>query len=284
MLFSRKQYIWIVISCFVALILFSFIDLPVSKAIANPDPTARPFCQFMYIFGEMASSVFLVVGSAIFFRAAKYKSHPLVRVWNIFFTILTFLLALFMAVMMITFRIERLPDPTLATIIILFVLVATWILCDRFWLLKQDQTAILRLERVAYLLIVYSILLNMVINVIKPIWGRVRFRDLLSDYSNFSPWYLIQGVAGAASFPSGHAANAISAIGLALYVDPSKPGRVKKVFYFGVIWGLTVAISRVFFGAHYLSDITMGMFISISLYVFLCWLFRLKEHHAGLRL
>ncbi|WP_099222694.1 phosphatase PAP2 family protein [Listeria costaricensis] len=284
MLFSRKQYLWIVLGCVVALILFSFIDLPVSKAIANPDPAARPFCQFMYIFGEMASSLFLLIGSVIFFRAAQYKNHPILRIWNAFFTIITFLLAVFMAAMMINFRVESLSNTTLSTIFIVIILAAAWILCDRLWLLKKEKAEILRLERVAYLLIVYSVLLNVIINVIKPIWGRVRFRDLLPDYSNFSPWYLIQGVAGAASFPSGHAANAISMIGLALYVDPSKPSRVKKVFYFGVIWGLTVAISRVFFGAHYLSDITMGILISISLYVFLCWVFRLKEYHAGLKL
>ncbi|MBK7228246.1 MAG: phosphatase PAP2 family protein [Ignavibacteriales bacterium] len=44
------------------------------------------------------------------------------------------------------------------------------------------------------------------VSLIKIFWGRIRFRDLSDNYSDFTPWYFSQGVTGHQSFPSGHAA------------------------------------------------------------------------------
>lgn len=46
------------------------------------------------------------------------------------------------------------------------------------------------------------------VEAMKYLWGRVRFRDLLAagSYDAFTPWYIINGINGNKSFPSGHTA------------------------------------------------------------------------------
>ncbi len=100
------------------------------------------------------------------------------------------------------------------------------------------------------------------IEISKVLWGRVRFRDLIKDgsYDRFTAWYIINGVTGNRSFPSGHTAGAaMSYLMMALpFVSPKWAKRRYLCFALPLIYTSIVAYTRLVMGAHYLSDVTVG--------------------------
>ena len=107
------------------------------------------------------------------------------------------------------------------------------------------------------------------VSLVKIFWGRIRFRDLTGYYSDFTPWYLPQGINGNQSFPSGHAAMGFRLIGLFIFFA-DKPF-YKRIIIKGLIisWGIIVCTSRVIIGGHFTSDGLFGAFAMIIAYLFL---------------
>jgi len=104
---------------------------------------------------------------------------------------------------------------------------------------------------------------------LKIFLGRIRFRDLAENYSNFTAWYIPQGVTGNDSFPGGHSAMGFMMI--ALFVFFTDKPFYKRIILKGLIisWALTVCVSRIVIGAHYASDVLFGAFAIIISYLFL---------------
>ncbi len=102
----------------------------------------------------------------------------------------------------------------------------------------------------------------------KYLWGRVRFRDLLADgsYEAFTPWYIINGINGNKSFPSGHTAGAGMSYLLMLFPFVFNKFKDKKqlCFWIPCVYTSIVAFTRLVMGAHYLSDVTVGGIVSFS--------------------
>ena len=102
----------------------------------------------------------------------------------------------------------------------------------------------------------------------KYLWGRVRFRDLLADgsYEAFTPWYIINGINGNKSFPSGHTAGAGMSYLLMLFPFVFNKFKDRKQFCFWIpcVYTSIVAFTRLVMGAHYLSDVTVGGIVSFS--------------------
>lgn len=123
-------------------------------------------------------------------------------------------------------------------------------------------------------------------HIIKPFSGRARYRTLnvLNDFSRFTPWYkfngkievsnleLTLGVAsdGYKSFPSGHSSAVAMLITLTALVEfvPSLNKKLNKaLLYLAVFVGIVlVTFGRIFVGAHYLSDVLVGTFITFISY------------------
>jgi len=104
---------------------------------------------------------------------------------------------------------------------------------------------------------------------IKQLWGRVRFKDLDAFYSNFTEWFIPNGINGNQSFPSGHAAMAWMILPLLLLVvNKSKTIKISLLILI-ISWGLAVGLSRVVIGSHYASDILFGSNIVIILFLLL---------------
>lgn len=104
---------------------------------------------------------------------------------------------------------------------------------------------------------------------LKILWGRIRFRDLAENYSDFTPWYWPNGITGNQSLPSGHAAMSFMMIVLFIFFM-DKPF-YKRIILKGLVisWGLAVCASRVVMGAHFTSDVLFGAMIVIVAYLFL---------------
>ena len=118
-----------------------------------------------------------------------------------------------------------------------------------------------------------------IINLMKAVWGRVRFRDLTDGYDAFTAWYVINGNTGAHSFPSGHTGSAGMSYFLMFLPFVSEKGRKYSFLCFAApfVYTVAVAATRLVMGAHYLSDVAVGgtvaftcVLVSLEVYRKLC--------------
>lgn len=109
------------------------------------------------------------------------------------------------------------------------------------------------------------------VEIMKTLWGRVRFRDLLAsgNYDEFTPWYIISGKNGNKSFPSGHTAGAGMSYLMMFFPYLSEKCEKRKTLCFAVpfVYTSVVAFTRLVMGAHYLSDVTIGGVVSFTLVI-----------------
>lgn len=105
---------------------------------------------------------------------------------------------------------------------------------------------------------------------LKFTWGRVRFRDLAPDFSDFTPWYLPQGINGNQSFISGHTTYAWLVLPWILLFKPGT-ARYRNIVLAVIIWGVVNGLSRVVIGAHYASDVLFSTAFTIGWFILLDW-------------
>jgi len=124
----------------------------------------------------------------------------------------------------------------------------------------------------AIIAIVYILLIVIVMNSIKSVWGRLRMREMVDPVREFTPWYEIHFRGGFdnrfASFPSGHTMNAAGVILItllpALFAGlKGKEGLLRVIAY---LWAAVVGFSRVVAGAHFATDVTFGILLSYALF------------------
>jgi membrane-associated phospholipid phosphatase len=131
---------------------------------------------------------------------------------------------------------------------------------------NKDWSSFRKLSGVISLLTIIHPLLF--VQLIKLFWGRVRFRDLSIGYTEYTPWFIPQGITGNQSFPSGH--TAMGWVFLPLLIPLRKWEWKHPIRLIGTIliigWGIFVGLSRIVVGAHYASDVlfSTGMAILIS--------------------
>lgn len=132
---------------------------------------------------------------------------------------------------------------------------------------KVEPGRLFQLFCIAMTAVIYCISVLVIISLIKLFWGRVRPRDL-QNLSEYTLWYLPQGITGNRSFPSGHTANASTLIVITMFA-PLVKSRLIKVTLFVVpaIWIVTMAMSRILIGAHYCSDTLFAATISVILFI-----------------
>jgi len=106
------------------------------------------------------------------------------------------------------------------------------------------------------------------IQVVKYLWGRVRFRELDAAFSQFTPWYCPQGITGFDSFPSGHAATGFMLLAIFILLEKKKLWLKNLALVVIVLWGILLASSRVVIGAHYASDVLFGSFFIIITFIY----------------
>lgn len=119
--------------------------------------------------------------------------------------------------------------------------------------------------------ILYFVLVLIVMNVLKSIWGRMRFREMADPLTQFTPWYQIMNRGGFsdiyASFPSGHSMNSAAVILLTLLPGflPQLEGKKRILKIVAYVWMIIVGSSRIMIGAHFASDVTVGIMLSLLL-------------------
>lgn len=247
------------------LVIFTFTDLQISMAVATKPVIGR----ILEILGEIPFTLLATTGCAMLVRFRNKKSL-LKNIAALFGGGVLFLLFSIMGGFMTWNYLSRnLGDvPTAAAVVIGLVIAAAAI-----WITLQvpveNRGKSLRYAATALL---YFLLVLIVMNSLKTIWGRMRFREMTDPLNEFTRWYQICGRGkfddAFASFPSGHSMNSAGVILLILLPDliPALQGKEKMLRIFAYIWCVAVGFSRVLMGAHFASDVTIGVMISLLIF------------------
>ena len=243
---------------------FAFTDLKISISVVNQN---SGWAIFLENFGEIPGLLVLYSGAVIFIAWYKPRSKLKHYSFSVFVFIATVYLSRRISIVIyhgVTGNNDIIADYKLYIYLIFFIL--NWSLYIRLKKLNYSVT-LKTYSKVSILLGLYGYLF--LVQLIKLLWGRVRFRHIDACYSNFTPWFLPNGMNGNQSFPSGHAAMAFMILPLLLLVvNKSKPIKISLLILI-IFWGLTVSLSRVVIGAHYASDALFGSFIIVIVFLLL---------------
>ncbi len=238
-----KLLLTIIIVWIILAIVFGLYDLEISKATVNRESI---WANIGKDYGEapgygiIAVAISILIGS---YQDDLKKQKIAAYIFLIIGTFILILAIIFISIWLIAF------GGGIAVGVLLFLIFAH----NRDW--KEFKT-------IAIVIILLTVINPLIfVQICKILWGRVRFRDLSSDYSNYTPWFLplgpISWLHGNASFPSGHTAMAFMLLPLIIQVKDRKwTDPIKLIVIFLIIgWGIFVAFSRIVTGDHFASDI-----------------------------
>lgn len=241
------------------------LDYTISVSLVNEHSLWANFFNF---FGEIPAYFGLWISVVILTanRSSK-KIKGLIEfiVGLIFLSLLSFMMVL----IPINYAFEETGIPSLwyGVIVVLGLIVFGL----SIYLTTKKKQAFKGMSKAGIVLLLLVISEILAVNVIKMIWARPRMRSI-DDVSEFKHWYEINGWTTdneLKSFPSGHTANAMVSLGYLVFVPFIKKLKAKHIIIFAIIWTSLVALSRVVLGAHFLSDVIVGSYITIWIYALL---------------
>ena len=260
---EKKQLALLIFVWALLAVVFSFYDLKISIRLYDPDSA---WAYMLEAYGQIPGLIVALLGGSVLLRLRGWKPGWKEILLNLFYGLFTLLAAL---VIWADLQGVQVGDEiSVGLTIALGVLTVTAL---QVLLRFIPHERLLRFEkpaRVAVLLYVFAPLLTTWF--FKFLWGRVTFRELASGYTDFTPWYLPQGYTGHRSFISGHTGFAWLVLPLTLLA--TKGTRAYYLVWVGVLlWGISVAVSRVVIGAHFASDVLFATGISFL------WFFALRH-------
>lgn len=261
---NKKEGIALGIAAVVLLLAATFGDLALSQAVYNQQ---NLYGLFFEAFGELPG-----VLVAVFSSAALMVTMPKPLNFKRWLGLIGLgLLMVSYGLMGGSMPVSYLGGPTAVSILLGVVFVA-----GSLWLASRvDQQHHAALRRAAVIGLLAFVGAVFFITLIKMGWGRPRFRSMIDPITQFTPWFLPQGLAAGnefMSFPSGHTANSAVILWIALIPSfvPALAGKEQPLKIAAFLWIGMVMFSRIIMGAHFLSDVTMGAIISIGFFCLLC--------------
>lgn len=282
--FQKKTIIAVLLMLAGCMVIGSFFDYQISSAIFNPNSF---FGIFFASYGQLPAMLCFSIGGCLLIKIAN-KKHLVSFVLSYVFGILLTAFAILGIAMDPMLYIPNMSLPI--SVVIALVLV---VVCD-YLVLKYSKEA--KREDVKKVIIAFIGIMFveiMLINIIKIPWGRPRMRMIsVTPEASFQPWWVIGsemkdklvalGVAAEEfkSFPSGHTGNAACAmlLGILPIICTSLKGKEKTLFISGFVFTLVVAFSRLVMGAHFLTDVTVGMTITFIVEVIFVYFLFGKKH------
>lgn len=253
------------------LLLFTFLDLPLSKALFHPE---SPFGNMFAGFAELPCTLLGVFSCAALVVTRKRENKVLSAVSLVGFGLLTLLFSLMAGFLPLNY----LPLPKAFLLMGVVYAVAALVLSLR--LAGRDEESAATLRRLAVLGILLVLAAMVIINIVKIFWGRPRMRSMSDPDAQFVFWFIPQGLAAGEefkSFPSGHSANAACILWITLLPALFPRLRTKRAYTalnctaYG--WIVLTMVSRIIMGAHFATDVLMGAGITALCFYLLKWKF-----------
>lgn len=268
MVLSKKFMVsaFLILVALLSILAIGDLDYNISKAIISP---GSYWAGFFNLFGEVPAISGMLIGTVILFGARRKE-----RLWsNILGTVIALpFMALFSYMIVLTpvryfYEFSEGGIPTFAKMGV--VVGASILFLLTLMIVKRTETHRFReLRKVGVILLVLVVAEMILVNVLKVVWGRPRMRSMES-IEQFKHWYSLNGPAAGEefkSFPSGHTANGFVMLAYTMFIPYLKNINSKVFVGFTVFWGCAVALSRVVMGAHFLSDVLVGSYITILIY------------------
>ncbi len=245
--------LWVVLA-----VIFGMYDLDISKQLVNQN---SGWAKFLENYGMIPGLLVIQSGIYIYYSIIKIKTD----VWSYVQRIVFFLASSGL----IIYLFDILFDDTVSNHFIIFLIISfsTNII---IFILLHFQREVRSAVTIRYAKVVIGMALFgyvFCIQCIKYLWGRVRFRQLDAAFSQFTPWYLPQGITGFDSFPSGHAATGFMLLSLLILFNNKKQWIKNSALLIIILWGTVLSLSRVVIGAHYASDVLFGSFFIIMTFL-----------------
>ncbi len=249
--FTAKLLLIIVIVWAILAIIFGFTDLELSKAVVDENSAWGIFGRD---YGEVPGYALIAIALATFLGSFND---------NLNLQKIPAYISIIVGIFFIIFASGKTDFYTGWSLIVpmIFYIIFTW---------NKDWKSYRNLAGIVSLLAIINPLTF--VQIVKIFWGRVRFRDLTPGFTDYTPWFLPQGITGNRSFPSGHTAMGWMFLPLLIMlIDRKTMDYIKISFSFLIFgWGIFVGLSRIVIGAHYASDVLfstgMASVITILLY------------------
>jgi membrane-associated phospholipid phosphatase len=246
---------WVVLA-----VIFGMYDLEISKQLVNEN---SGWAKFLENYGMIPGLLVILSGIYIYCSFIKIKSG----VWSYVQRIVLFLVSSGLIFYLMEILLDKLMlENFITSLIIAFAL--NLIIFIVLQIRKQVKSTIaIQYAKVVIGMAFFGYVIC--IQVVKYLWGRVRFRELDAAFSQFTPWYLPQGITGFDSFPSGHAATGFMLLSLLILLHNKKQWIKYSALLLIILWGTVLSLSRVVIGAHYASDVLFGSFFIIFAFIIL---------------
>ena len=268
MVLSKRFYI-VSVSIFVVLmtvLAIGNLDFTISSAIINENSL---WARFFDIFGEIPAVGGLIVAVTLLYGGRNRS----IKWWNIVSSILSVVLisifSFFMTFSIVRYIFHEDLDTITTLAYVIMGIVALCIIITALYVAHVKGHKFVDFKRHAWILIVLVLSEMVFVNILKGIWARPRMRSI-SDVGDFKHWYEINGWTNdneLKSFPSGHTSNGFVILAYMIFVPYIKSIKMRYFIIGAVIWGTLVALSRVVLGAHFLSDVLVGGYITIFLFI-----------------
>lgn len=247
--------IWIILA-----VIFGIYDLEISKQIVNQNSS---WAKFLENYGMIPGLIVILSGIYIYYSFIKTKSD----IWSYIQKVTFFLVSSGLIFYLSDILFDTAASNHLLTFLSISIIVNLIFLIIIHKMQQVKSVVLIKYSKVVATVALFGYVIC--IQVIKYFWGRVRFRELDSTFSQFTPWYIPQGLTGSDSFPSGHAAMGWMLLSLLILLVNKKQWIRYSTFILIIIYAIVLAFSRVVIGAHYASDVLFGSFFIIIAYLLL---------------
>ncbi len=254
--------------CLILLGVFTFTDLAISKKLYGNFPA---FAHAFEVYGYLPSCLLACGMSAIAFCTNRSTVRVIPKILGyVFFPVCSIGGFLFAEIVLCSgvWKIGYHP-------LFLFLLAAALTALLFFAAGKIPSERLSSYRKGALAALFALILLLLCVETLKNIFGRVRFRDMVEPFTQFTQWYVVNGPTSHKSFPSGHTANAAAILCLTLTAQKKRSRQL--IWGLGILYTVIMAVSRILAGAHFASDVLVGALIGIGCVLLSRKLFRLPS-------
>ena len=257
-----------------------YYDLAIDHALGNAQSW---FGRLFMVVGEYPQYLLIPISGTIFFYNADTFNVKYKQIIFKIFALVVIAVGFFIWVNNGT-KVDNMKLPA-AKAFAIFAALFYGAVCLGVGALVQKQE-MHKLFKFAIFALTFVIVSYLVMTIMKELWSRMRYRDMLKEgnFDGFTPWFKLNfgrtnKVEGYeyTSFPSGHTSSA--ACIFAICILPDLYGKLNKNWIRYSLYGVStaftviVAISRLVNTAHFLSDVLIGGAVTYGIFYLLKFLF-----------